>query len=471
MAIKNCFRAKRHELDMTQGGIIGNLLQFALPLLVGNLFQQLYNMVDTWVIGQTGNNGAYAAVGSVGPIINILIGFFSGLASGAGVLISQYFGAKDREGVRRAVHTSMVLTLIMGLVFTAVGVMMAPYMLRMMLRTQHDGSEIFRSAQDYLTIYFSGVMGLLIYNMGAGILRAVGDSRRPLYFLIVSAATNVLLDFLFVFGFEMGAAGVALATVLAQGLSAVLTSAVLLRSGSWVQIRLRELRMDLSMLGKIVHVGIPAAVQMALTAFANVFVQSYIANAAGNQEIHLGSWTTYSKVDQFIFLPVQSLALAATTFVGQNLGTGDVCRAKAGARVAYFISTGCSIVIIVPVMIFAPSLAAIFNADPDVVAQATALLRCITPFYLVCSVNQIFAAALRGAGNSRAPMLIMLASFIGVRQIYLYIVSHFICNELIPIGMSYPVGWISCGIVMLIYYLRFDFSSARLIDKPKTASI
>lgn len=449
---------------MTQGSISSNLLKFALPLLVGNLFQQLYNMVDTWVIGQTGETGAYAAVGSVGPIINILIGFFSGLATGAGVIISQRFGAKDRDGVRKAVHTSMVMTLVMGVAFTIIGVTCAPFMLKLMLRDT-TASDIYPFAKSYLTIYFSGVIGLMLYNMGAGILRAVGDSQRPLLFLIVSAVTNTVLDLVFVMGFDWGAAGVAWATIIAQWLSAILTMIVLIKSDSWVKLNVRELKCDMDMLKRIVSIGIPSALQMALTAFANVFVQSYIGGVNGDQATNLGGWTTYSKVDMFIFLPVQSLAMAATTFVGQNLGSGNVKRAKKGTHLAWLMSTLTSLAIIIGVEIFAKQLSAVFNPDPGVVAAAEELLRLFSPFYLFCSVNQIYSAALRGAGNSRAPMIIMLSAFIGVRQIYLYIVSTFVSNELIPVGFGYPVGWMVCAVVMFTYYRCFDFEKANVAAK------
>lgn len=452
---------KSREQDMTKGSISGNLLTFAVPLLIGNLFQQLYNMVDTYVIGQTGVAGDYAAVGSIGPIINILIGFFSGFASGAGVIISRYFGAGDKKGVEKAVHTSMLLTLLLSVLFTAAGVILAPQMLDLMLDSQREGySEMFNAGKTYLTIYFFGVSGLLFYNMGAGIMRAIGDSERPLYFLIVCAAVNTVLDFLFVFKFRMGVSGVALATVIAQIISALLTMAVLLNTSSCIRVNIKKLKFDFKTLKLIAIVGIPSALQMALTAFANVFVQAYIAGTDGNMTVNTGGWTTYSKIDQFIFLPVQSLAMACSTFVSQNLGNGDTKRAKKGALGAYLISTACTLIIIVPVMIFAPKLAAIFNKDAEIVNTAAILLRFITPFYIFCSVNQIFAAALRGAGKSTAPMLIMLSSFIAIRQIYLYIMSNFISNELIPIGMSYPVGWASCCILMLIYYLRFDFNNA-----------
>ncbi len=461
--LNKLFSGKKRELDMTEGSIMSNLLKFALPLLVGNLFQQLYNMVDTWVIGQTGDTGAYAAVGSVGPIINILIGFFSGLATGAGVIISQHFGAKDREGVEKAVHTSIFMTLILGVAFTIIGVTCTPLMLKLMLRD--TTSDIYPFARSYLTIYFSGVMGLMIYNMGAGILRAVGDSQRPLIFLIVSAVTNTVLDLVFVFLFDLGAAGVAWATIIAQWISAVLTVFVLVKNDSWVKLKLKELKCDRTMLGRIIAIGIPSALQMALTAFANVFVQSYIGNVNGDQATNLGGWTTYSKVDMFIFLPVQSLSMAATTFVGQNLGIGDVKRAKKGAFTAWLMSSCTSALIIILVEIFAKPLASIFNSDPGVVAEAETLLHFITPFYICCSVNQVFSAALRGAGNTRAPMIIMLSSFIGVRQIYLYVMSTFISNELLPVGFGYPVGWMVCAAATVIYYRHFDFGKAKVSAK------
>lgn len=446
---------------MTKGGIMSNLLTFAVPLLIGNLFQQLYNMVDTYVIGQTGIAGDYAAVGSVGPIINILIGLFSGFASGAGVIISRYFGAGDKKGVEKAVHTSMMLTAILCVIFTVAGVISAPGMLDLMLDSERAGySEMFGAGKTYLTIYFAGVSGLLIYNMGAGIIRAVGDSTRPLYFLIVCAIANTCLDFLFVFKFKMGVAGVALATVISQIISAVLTMAVLLTTSSCVKITVKKLKLDLKTLKLIAIIGVPSAIQLALTAFANVFVQAYIAGTNGDMTVNTGGWTTYSKIDQFIFLPMQSLAMASSTFVSQNLGLGDTKRAKRGALFAYLMSTFCTILIMTPVLIFAPKLASVFNSDPRIVATAATLLHWIIPFYLFCSVNQIFSAALRGAGCSTVPMVIMISSFIVVRQIYLFIMSNFISNDLIPIGMSYPVGWGTCCVLMLAYYLHFDFNKA-----------
>ena len=460
-ALRRLFSGRRHDLDMTSGGIAKNLITFALPLLVGNLFQQLYNMVDTWVIGQTGENGAFAAVGSVGPIINIMIGIFSGLAGGAGVVISRHFGARDEEGVRRAVHTSIAATLILSVIFTVLGITLSPLAVSLMLGG--EGGEVYPYAVTYLTIYFSGIAALLVYNMGAGILRAVGDSRHPLYFLIVSAVTNILLDLLFVFAFGMGVAGVALATVISELLSAVLTVLTLLRTPTSVRLVPRAIRIDPGMLRGIVGIGIPAALQMALTAFSNVFVQSYIAGVNGDQTATLAGWTAFSKIDMFLFLPSQSLSMAATTFVGQNLGAGDVRRARRGIRVAFLCALAVTAPTIALVMLGAPSLAGIFNADPAIVAVASLLLYYITPFYLFTCANQVFAAGLRGAGNATAPMVIMLLSFVGFRQLYLFVVSSYVSNELIPVAMGYPAGWALCCLVMTVYYLTYRF---RLPKRP-----
>ena len=464
--LRRLLGGRRHDLDMTSGSIAKSLITFALPLLVGNLFQQFYNMVDTWVIGQTGVNGAFAAVGSVGPIINIMIGIFSGLATGAGVVISRHFGARDEEGVRRAVHTAIAATLVLAAAFTVLGVTLSPTAVRLMLRGE-DG-EVYPYAVTYLTIYFSGIAALLVYNMGAGILRAVGDSRHPLYFLIASAVSNIVLDLLFVFVFGMGVAGVALATVISEVLAAALTVLTLLRTPTAVRLIPRAIRIDPTMLRMIVLIGIPAALQMALTAFSNVFVQSYIAGVNGDQTAILGGWTSYSKIDQFLFLPSQSLALSITTFVGQNLGARNVARARRGIRLGILLAAAVTAPIILLVMAFASPLAAIFNPDPGVVECATLLLHYLTPFYMFTCVNQLLASGLRGAGNSTAPMVIMLVSFVGFRQLYLFVMSTYISNDLLPVAMGYPAGWALCCLVISLYYVLHKFRLPEEIQTEET---
>ena len=448
---------KKRSMDMTEGNIAGHLIRFALPLLVGNLFQQLYNTVDTWVVGNFVNNEAYSAVGSVGPITNMLIGFFSGLASGAGVVISQYFGAKDEENVKKTVHTSLMLTAILCVVLTAIGILMIPLVLDLM----NTPEAVLPEAKTYLLIYFAGLSGLLVYNMGAGILRAVGDSQRPFYFLCVSAVTNTVLDLVFVIYFDMGVAGVAYATIIAQALSATLVVITLMRSKSCIRFELRQLKITFSLLKKIIKVGIPAALQLAITSFSNIFVMSYINYF---KEDVMSAWTTYTKIDQFMFLPMQSLSLSATTFVGQNLGADKPERAKKGTTISLMLAFALSALIMIPVMIFSPQLALFFNPKPEVVSYATTLLLWLTPFYLLCCVNQVYAGALRGSGNSRIPMIAMLLSFVLFRQGYLFIMSNYISNTLIPVAMGYPAGWFVCSLILFVYYHKVGFGTKKLID-------
>lgn len=448
--------AKGSDVDMTTGSIPRHIITFAIPLLIGNIFQQLYNMVDTWVVGRFVGTEAFSAVGSVGPIINMLIGFFMGLSSGAGVVISQYYGAAQEKEVKKAVHTSILMTLIIALVFTAVGVIITPLMLGLM----DTPPDVFPEARTYLTIYFSGVAGLMFYNIGSGILRAVGDSMRPFYYLVVSALLNTVLDLLFVIKFNMGVAGVAYATIIAQGISALLVIVSLAKSDSCIKLTLRDMKMSWEMLRKIVKVGIPASIQMAITAFSNVFVQGYI-NYFGST--CMAGWTAYAKIDAIMFLPMQSIALASTTFVGQNLGGNKPERARKGADLSLLMALGATLVMMMPVMIFSPQLVAFFNDNPGVIDMGTLMLRWITPFYLLCTVNQVYSGALRGAGNTKAPVVIMLSSFVVFRQIYLFIMSNFISNEVVPIIMGYPAGWLLCSLTTFIYYKKTSLTKTRLV--------
>ena len=454
---ENRVRKRRNDVNMTEGSIIRHLVVFAAPLLLGNIFQQLYNTVDTWVVGKYVSNEAFSAVGTVGPIINMLIGFFLGLSSGAGVVISQYYGAGKTEEVRKTVHTSIVMTLILGILFTGLGIALIPGMLALM----NTPAEVIPESTAYLTIYFAGVMGLMVYNMGSGILRAVGDSTRPFYYLVVSAVINTVLDLVFVLRFGMGVAGVAWATIIAQAISAVLTLITLMRSDSCIRVSLRALRLHLDMLGQIVRVGIPAALQMAVTSFSNVFVQSYINYFGADC---MSGWTAYGKIDTLLMLPMQSLALASTTFVGQNLGIGKIDRAKRGVRIALALSLATAVLLMLPVLLFAPSLVAFFNEKAAVIEYGTMFLRYISPFYVLCCFNQIYSGALRGAGNTRAPMIIMLASFVVFRQIYLFVLTHFITNTILPVSMGYPAGWLVCSLLTFLYYRRADLAKSRIVD-------
>ena len=447
---------RKRDVDMTEGNITRHIISFALPLLIGNLFQQLYNTVDTWVVGNYVSNEAYSAVGTVGPIINMLIGFFLGLSSGAGVVISQYYGARQHDKVQETVHTAILMTLIIGVVFTAIGIVMIPLMLKLI----NMPATVIGEATTYLSIYFAGLLGLMLYNIGAGILRAVGDSQRPFYFLVVCAVLNTILDLVFVLVFDMGVAGVALATILSQAISAILILITLIRSDSCIHLDLKKLKIHFPMLKKIFKVGIPAALQMAITSFSNIFVQSYI-NFFG--ENCMSGWTTYAKVDQLLFLPMQSISLASTTFMGQNLGKNQVHRARKGVTVSLLLAIASTVVLMIPVLLFSPQIVAFFNDKPEVVEYGSMLLRWLSPFYILCCFNQIYSGALRGAGNTKAPMIIMLTSFVAFRQVYLFVMAR-LCNEIIPIAMSYPAGWLLCSLLTAIYYHKAQLSRSRLVD-------
>lgn len=433
-------------MDMTTGTIWKQLIYFAFPLLIGNLFQQLYNTVDSVVVGNFVSTEALAAVGSVTPIINMLVGFFSGLATGAGVVISQFFGAKNGPMLHKAVHTTLIMTVILGVIFTFVGIFMTPMMLNLM----STPDDVFEGAALYLRIYFGGVLGLMLYNMASGILRAVGDSKRPLYFLILSSLLNVVLDLAFVLIFHMGIAGVAIATIIAQFISAFLLLVVLARSDEDYRLVLSHLTLDVEILKRVIRIGLPAGLQMAVTSFSNVFVQSYI-NQFGSA--CMAGWTSYSKIDQFVLLPMQSLSLSATTFVGQNLGAGNLSRAKKGTRVSLVISVAITAVLTVLLIIFSSQLLMLFNQDENVLYYGNIFIRYLAPFYVICCANQVFAGSLRGAGDATGPMIIMLFSFVVFRQIYLFIGTKFI-DTIVFVGLGYPAGWLVCSIFMAIHYFR-----------------
>lgn len=447
--------AIRKDVNMTEGSIWKQLLWFALPLLVGNLFQQLYNTVDSIVVGNFVGKEALAAVGSTDSIINTIIGFFSGMATGAGVVISQYFGARDDESVHKAVHTTIAMTFFMAIAFTVLGILLVPPMLSLMGTPE----DVFPEASTYLRIYFAGVIGLMFYNMGAGILRAVGDSRRPLYFLIFSAITNIVLDLLFVVVFRFGVAGVAYATIISQFLSALLVLWTLSRERSSYRLVWKKIRIWREMLTKIVRIGFPSALQMAITAFSNVFVQSYI-NHFGSA--CMAGWSSYGKIDKFCMLPIQSVSLAITTFVGQNLGANKLDRAKKGSAIALRMSVAMTVIIMIPIMIFATPLVALFNQEPDVLKYGSMFLRLMMPFFVCSCANQVYAGSLRGAGDTKAPMIIMMGCFIVFRQIYLFIVSR-LTESVVWVALGYPFGWILCSIIIYTYYRRSKWEKYRVV--------
>ena len=431
-------------MDMTEGTIWKQLVLFALPLLAGNVFQQLYNTVDSIVVGNFVGADALGAVTSVAPAINTLVGLFMGMSSGASVVISQFFGARNNTQLRKSVHTSIVTTTLLAFVFMLVGYYMTPPMLHFM----KTPDSITPLATTYLRIYFLGILGLMIYNMGSAILRAVGDSRRPLYFLILTSIMNVVLDLLFVIVFHLGVAGVAYATIISQFVSAILIMIVLFRSQECYSLRWNEMKIDQSMLGRIVYIGLPAGLQMAITSFSNVFVQSYINNFGAAST---SGWGAYGRIDSFVILPMQSLALAATTFVGQNAGAGRVERIRTGIRTTLTLAIACTLVVCIPEFIIAPHVISLFSRDPQVMYYGALFIRLNCLFDVLCCMNQVHAGALRGMGDAKVPMFIMLGSFVVFRQIYLFIMSH-LTGSIYPIALGYPAGWLVCSILMFLYF-------------------
>ena len=448
---------KKGEKDMTKGAILPQILLFALPLILGQLFQQLYNTFDTWCVGNFVGKNSFSAVGTVGSITNMLIGFAGGFSTGAGVVISQYYGSGDKENVRKSVHTFILFMFILSIVLSLLGVALTPFLIKIIKAPP----EVAKEEYIYLTIYFSGISGLLLYNMGSAIFRAVGNSKLPFIFLVVSACLNIIMDLVFVIVLKMGTSGVALATIISQAISALLVLGALKITQSQVSFKFRELKINWKILSRIIFIGLPSAIQMAVTAFSNVFVQSYINQFGADV---MGGWTAYNKVDQVLFLPMQCMGLAAMTFVGQNYGAGNIKRAKRGADISLLSALTSTLILVVPVITLAPHVVTFFiNGEDEVIKYGTLFLRMLSPFYLLCCFNQVYSNALRGIGRSKEPMYVMLFSFVVARQIYLFVVSRFISNTIIPIAFGYPFGWLLCStIITITYFISFRKEEKRL---------
>jgi len=429
---------------MTQGPILRQLVFFSFPLMLGNVFQLLYKMVDSIIVGNFVSKQALAAIGSTTVIVSMIVFFFSGFATGAGVVIGNNFGARNMDRLHDAVHTTVAATFIFSLLLTLLGTAAVRPML-VIMRTPED---VFRDAALYLRIYIGGISGLLIYNMGSGILRAVGDSIRPLGFLILTSVLNILLDLFFVIVLKLGIAGAGVATILSQFVSAVLILLLLTRTRDIYRLDWKELHIDFPILKKIFSIGMPTALQAVITSFSNIFVQGYI-NAFGSDV--MAGWSCYNKLDHFIFLPMQSMSVASTTFVSQNAGAGNERRSRRGTFLAILIT--CLVIGVTAAVLtfFAPAAVRLFSPDEAVIRYGAMFIRTNAFFLIFNGIAQVLAGALRGRGDSRGPMVIMLFNFVVVRQIYLYWVTHFVANTPRLVGFGYPVGWVLCCVMELIY--------------------
>ena len=439
---------------MTSGSIWKQMILFALPLMLGNLFQQMYNTVDSLIVGRFVGSSALAAVSSSGSLIGMLIGLLSGISSGAGVIVARHFGAGDREGLHRTVHTIVAFGLAAGVVMTAVGVLLSPQILMWMGTPE----SVMAESVTYLRIYFCGSLAVMMYNVFVGILQAVGDGRHPLYYLIASSVVNLGLDLLFIQAFDAGVGGAALATVISQVVSALLCLIQLMRTKEDYRLELRSIRFERDILGQIVRVGLPSGVQNSIIAFANVIVQSNV-NAFG--EMAMAGYGAYAKIEGFGFLPINSFTLALTTFVGQNLGATQYERTKKGARFGILMTVTLAEAIGVLVFLFAPQLIALFDPTPEVVAFGVGKARTAALFYCLLAYAHSVAAVLRGAGKAVIPMAIMIAIWCGVRVAFLSITIP-LTHSIQMVYWVYPLTWgISC-VLFFLYYKKADWMHARM---------
>ena len=431
---------------MTHGKIWPVLLAFTGPLLLENLLQLLYNTADSIVVGRYVGISALAAVSATTQICGMLVRFFNGTATGAGVVISQSFGAKDTKRLHDSIQTTILLTLIACVLLTAVGVCSS----RWLLEKMSTPPDVFDEADLYLKIYFGGISGLLFYNMGGAVLRAMGDTKRPLMFLIFCSLMNIILDLVFVLYFHWGIAGVAIATILAQAFSAVLVMrAVASSTGA-----LKNMRMNNLLAGRILRIGLPFGFQMAIVAFSNVFIQGYI-NYFGT--VYIAGWGIYTKLDQYMLLPIQNMGQAVTTFTGQNIGAGDYSRARKGTWTALAMIMGISFCVALILYIYAPELSSLFSPDASVIAYGVMFIRLCAPFTVFTCFTQIFSGALRGDGNSQMPMILTLCAYVLFRQVYLYIITRIIPDNVYIVGFAYPAGWMVCAGIMTAYYFYCQY--------------
>lgn len=434
---------------MTEGKISTKIIRFALPVFLGNLFQQLYNLIDALVVGNFVSTQALAAITSTGSLVFLLVGFFSGTFTGAGVVISKFFGARDDESVSKAVHTSIAFALISGLVLTVVGTILSPQILRLM----QTPDDVYDLALSYVRIQFLGIMGVVLYNSANGIFQAVGDSKHPLYFLMISSLANVVLDIAFVTIFDWGVPGVAVATIIAQFLSVGLAFAKLSKAEGPHRVQLKKIAIDRKMLRQIIRIGLPSGIQNSVIAFANVIVQSSI-NVFGSAAA--AGYGASAKLEGFVFIPITSLAMSMSTFVGQNLGARNYERARKGASFGIISCILISEAIGVATYIFAPQLIKLFTDDPSSVLAGAAKNRITAFFYFALALSHTMAGILRGAGKSKIPMFVMLGSWCIFRVFYIQVIAK-LFDDIIFVFWAYPITWMLSTVAFIIYYLKSDW--------------
>lgn len=434
---------------ITEGVIWKQLLIFFFPILFGTFFQQLYNAADAMIVGRFVGKEALAAVGGgTAGIIQVLVGFFVGLSSGATVIISQHYGAKRGEKVSVAVHTSIAFSIIAGIVMMVGGIAIAPTVLEMM----DTPADVMEPSVLYIRIYFLGLVGNLIYNMGAGILRAVGDSKRPLYFLIASCLTNIVLDVIFVAAWGMGVAGAALATILSQALSAVLVIVVLMRTKDMHQLNIKKIRLDSQTLLRIIQIGLPAGLQSVMYSVSNVVVQASI-NSLGTDVV--AAWTAYSKIDSVFWMMINAFGISVTTFVGQNYGAGKYGRVRGGVRSCMGMSAVATILMSWVLYYYGVHVYGLFTTDATVIAIGQDMMRYLVPTYIAYITVEILSGSLRGIGDCWVPMIISMVGTCVLRCFWMMVAVP-MRPDMYNIMFCYPLTWVVTSVSFTIYYLFFS---------------
>lgn len=451
------------QRQITEGVIWKQLLIFFFPILLGTFFQQMYNTVDTIIVGRVVGTTALAAVGATGPLVNMVNGFFIGISSGATVILSQNYGAGNRQGVQDALHTGVTLSLGLGAIITVLGVGLGPWVMSLMNMPENCMGD----ASVYLRIYFAGAIGSMVYNMGAGILRAMGDSRRPMLFLMATCVLNVVLDVLFVAVLKMGVAGAALATTFSQFISAVLPIRVLLRLPEDA-LELCKLRIDRKLLGRILRIGVPAGLQFVTFDFSNILIQSGV-NSFG--DVTMAAWTAHGKTDAITWMISGAFGVSVTTFVGQNFGAQKYRRIRQSVWISLAMSVALVGAVAALILAFRTQILGIYTDDPNVVAVGSMIMLSIMPFNVVFMPIEVFAGTMRGVGDSVMPTLITGSCVCLFRILWLMTVVRR-WHTLKMLTICYPISWILAATVFFIVYLRGNWLRSRIAQcgmVPETA--
>ena len=435
------------ENQIIHGVIWKQLLIFFFPILLGTFFQQIYNTADTVVVGRFVGTEALAAVGgSTSQIINLIVGFFTGLSSGATVVISQHYGAKQEDGVQKALHTAYAFSVVGGIIISIMGILIT----RPLLKLMNTPDNIIDLSATYLCIYFAGLVFVFIYNVGAGILRAVGDSRRPLYFLILCCFINIVLDIILIVFLKMGVAGAAIATTFSQGISAVMVTVTLCRTTDIFRLRVKKIRFHAQPMGMIVKIGLPAGLQSVMYSLSNVIIQSSL-NTFGTETV--AAWTAFSKIDAIYWMISGAFGIAITTVVGQNYGAGKFGRMKKSVRVCLSMDLAASVVISALLFFLGGYVFQLFTGDSQVIEIGMSILRRMAPAYFFFAFIEIFAGSLRGIGDVVLPMLMTCGGICVFRVIWIVFVLP-LNRTLNMIVYSYPISWALTAVLFIIYYWK-----------------